>query len=180
MDYNPRMSMARSSQQSSQQRQKKEEPEDAFMTLPDREIAGCITDIGISFTIQDLQKPNPQQIQKVFEFLNEILTSTTRETVAPAMKAAADDLCGDEAERVFTADTRELMGFFVMLRKALMEVSAIVPLAMSKTLYADRHDCSAVSPTSPSPISIDPPTRVLSEYSHTSSTSSAFGNRKRR
>ncbi|KAK4988376.1 kinetochore-associated Ndc80 complex subunit nuf2 [Elasticomyces elasticus] len=121
MDYNPRMSMARSSQQSSQQRQKKEEPEDAFMTLPDREIAGCITDIGISFTIQDLQKPNPQQIQKAFEFLNEILTSTTRETVAPAMKAAADDLCGDEAERVFTADTRELMGFFVMLRKALME-----------------------------------------------------------
>ncbi|KAK4906251.1 kinetochore-associated Ndc80 complex subunit nuf2, partial [Elasticomyces elasticus] len=121
MDYNPRMSMARSSQQSSQQRQKKEEPEDAFMTLPDREIAGCITDIGISFTVQDLQKPNSQQIQKVFEFLNEILTSTTREIVAPAMKAAADDLCGDEAERVFTADTRELMGFFVMLRKALME-----------------------------------------------------------
>lgn len=50
--------------------------------------------------------------------------NTTRDVVAPAMKAAAEDLCGDEAERIFTADTRELMGFFVMLRKLLLEVSA--------------------------------------------------------
>ena len=72
--------------------------------------------------MQDLQKPNPQQIQKVFEWFAELLTNTTREVVAPGMKAAAEDLCGEEAERIFTADTRELMGFFVMLRRLLLEV----------------------------------------------------------
>lgn len=72
-----------------------------------------------------MQKPNPQQIQKVFEWFAELLTSTTREIVAPAMKAAAEDMCGDDAERIFTADTRELMGFFVMLRKLMQEVRVI-------------------------------------------------------
>lgn len=33
MDFNPRMSMVRGSQQSSQQKQRKEEDGDAFMTL---------------------------------------------------------------------------------------------------------------------------------------------------
>ncbi len=37
------------------------------------------------------------------------------------MSAAAQDLCGDDAERIFTADTRELMGFFVTMRKLLLE-----------------------------------------------------------
>lgn len=41
------------------------------------------------------------------------------------MKAAAEDMCGDDAEKIFTADTRELMGFFVMLRKLLQEVRRI-------------------------------------------------------
>ncbi|KAK3684397.1 kinetochore-associated Ndc80 complex subunit nuf2 [Vermiconidia calcicola] len=120
MDFNPRMSIARSSQQSSQQK-RKEPDEDAFMTLPDREIAGCISDIGINFSMEDLRKPNPQQTQKIFEWFAELLTNTTREVVAPAMKAAAEDMCGDEAERIFTADTRELMGFFITMRKLLLE-----------------------------------------------------------
>ncbi|CAD0094851.1 unnamed protein product [Aureobasidium vineae] len=119
MAYSGRMSMApRGSQQpSSQPRARKEDNEDAFMTL----IAGCISDIGIPFSIQDLQKPNPQQIQKVFEWLAELLMNTTREVVAPAMKAAAEDLCADDPERIFTADTRDLMGFFVTLRRLLLE-----------------------------------------------------------
>lgn len=154
MAFNGRMSMARSSQQSSQQRTRKEDPEDAFMTLvwrcqlsgahktdlplqPDREIAGCISDIGINFSIQDLQKPNPQQIQKVFEWFAELLMNTTREVVAPAMKAAAEDLCGDEAERIFTADTRELMGFFVMLRRLLLEVSGCHSQTITKQWHTD-------------------------------------------
>ena len=49
--------------------------------------------------------------------------NTTREVVAPAMRAAAEDLCGGEAERLYTADTRDLMAFFVILRKLLREVS---------------------------------------------------------
>ncbi|PPJ56579.1 hypothetical protein CBER1_01840 [Cercospora berteroae] len=121
MDYNPRMSMAGGRTVSSQQKKQKEPDEDAFMTLPDKEIAGCISDIGISFTLEDLRKPNPQQIQKVFEWFAELLTNTTREVVAPAMRAAAEDMCGDDSERIFTADTRELMGFFIVMRKLLLE-----------------------------------------------------------
>ncbi|OQO09671.1 hypothetical protein B0A48_05073 [Cryoendolithus antarcticus] len=122
MAHNPRMSMAGSSQQSSQQKQqKKEDDGDAFMTLSDKEIAGCISDIGIPFALSDLHKPNPLQIQKVFEWFAELLTNTTREIVAPAMCAAAESLYGEEADRIYTADTRELMGFFITLRRLLQE-----------------------------------------------------------
>ena len=48
--------------------------------------------------------------------------NTTREVVAPAMRAAAEDTCGPDADRVFTSDTRDLMGFFVILKKLLGEV----------------------------------------------------------
>ena len=54
--------------------------------------------------------------------------NTTRETVAPAMRAAAEDLCGPDAERIFTSDTRDLMGFFVVLRKLLLEVGGYFAL----------------------------------------------------
>ncbi|KAF2736176.1 kinetochore protein nuf2 [Polyplosphaeria fusca] len=119
MSYNPRMSTARTTSQN--QRTRQQDEGDAFMTLPDSEIAGCITDIGISFTVADLQKPNPQQIQKVFEWLAELLMNTTREVVAPAMKAASEDVCGPDAERIFTNDTRDLLAFFVILKKLLRE-----------------------------------------------------------
>ncbi|KAF1829444.1 kinetochore protein nuf2 [Decorospora gaudefroyi] len=119
MSYNPRMSMARST--SHQQRAPVANEHDAFMTLPDHEIAGCISDIGIQFTVSDLQKPNPQIIQKVFEWLAELLMNTTREVIAPAMRAAAEDMCGGDAERLYTSDTRDLMAFFVILRKLLRE-----------------------------------------------------------
>jgi kinetochore protein Nuf2 len=49
--------------------------------------------------------------------------NTTREVVAPAMRAAAEDMCGGDAERLYTSDTRDLMAFFVILRKLLREVS---------------------------------------------------------
>ncbi|KAF2631130.1 kinetochore protein nuf2 [Macroventuria anomochaeta] len=123
MSYGPRMSMAprTTSHGAHNQRAPPPQENDAFMTLPDAEIAGCITDIGIGFTVADLQKPNPQIIQKVFEWLAELLMNTTREVVAPAMRAAAEDLCGEGAERLFTSDTRDLMAFFVILKKLLRE-----------------------------------------------------------
>lgn len=37
------------------------------------------------------------------------------------MRAAAEDTCGDDADRIFTADTRELMGFFITIRRLLLE-----------------------------------------------------------
>lgn len=37
------------------------------------------------------------------------------------MRAAAEDMYGDDADRVFSADTRELMGFFITMRRLLLE-----------------------------------------------------------
>ncbi|KAI5463490.1 Nuf2 family-domain-containing protein [Mariannaea sp. PMI_226] len=119
MSYNPRMSIIPTSQQQSRSR-KKEEEADAFMRLPDREIVGCITDIGINFTVADLQKPNPAHVQQIFEWFAELLLNATRDTVEPPMQAAADDICGEYAE-VIPADTRNLMGFYVSLRRLLFE-----------------------------------------------------------
>jgi hypothetical protein len=48
--------------------------------------------------------------------------NTTRDVVAPAMRAAAEDTYGDDADRIFTSDTRDLVAFFVVLRKLLTEV----------------------------------------------------------
>jgi kinetochore protein Nuf2 len=73
-------------------------------------------------TVDDLRKPNPQHIQKMFEYFAYILMNTTRDVVAPAMRAAAEEIVGPEADRLFSADTRDLMGLFVMLRRLLSEV----------------------------------------------------------
>ncbi len=91
------------------------------MLQPDQEIAGCISDIGVPFSAQDLRNPNPQLIQKVFEWFAELLMNATRETVEPAMSAAALDVCGEYHE-IVPADTRNLMGFYVSLRKLLDQV----------------------------------------------------------
>lgn len=37
------------------------------------------------------------------------------------MRAAAEDMYGDDADRIFSADTRELMGFFITMRRLLLE-----------------------------------------------------------
>ena len=47
--------------------------------------------------------------------------NATRETVEPAMRAAAEDVCGEHME-IVPPDTRNLMGFYVSLRKLLIEV----------------------------------------------------------
>ncbi|OJJ79531.1 kinetochore-associated Ndc80 complex subunit NUF2 [Aspergillus glaucus CBS 516.65] len=121
MAYNNRMSQQFNRNQQQQGRgRKKEDDNDALMRLPDKEIAGCINDIGIPFNTADLVKPNPQQIQMVMEWFAELLMNITRETVEPAMRAAADDVGGDYPDLV-PNDTRNLMGFFISLRRLLME-----------------------------------------------------------
>ncbi|MCJ1300560.1 kinetochore-associated Ndc80 complex subunit nuf2 [Hypocenomyce scalaris] len=121
MDFNARMSQQfRSQTQNNGRGRQRQDDSDAFMRLPDREIAGCISDIGVQFSPEDLQKPNPQQIQKVFEWFAELLMNATRETVEPAMRAAAEDVCGEHME-IVPSDTRNLMGFYVSLRKLLVE-----------------------------------------------------------
>ena len=46
--------------------------------------------------------------------------NATRDTIDPAMHAAADDVCGDFPE-IVPVDTRNLMGFFVSLRGMLVQ-----------------------------------------------------------
>ncbi|KAJ5086497.1 hypothetical protein NUU61_007804 [Penicillium alfredii] len=120
MAYNHRMSQQFHGSQPHNRGRKKEDENDALMRLPDKEIAGCINDIGIPFSSADLVKPNPQQIQMVFEWFAELLMNITRETVEPAMHVAAEDICGDYPD-IVPNDTRNLMGFFISLRRLLME-----------------------------------------------------------
>ncbi|KAL5352132.1 kinetochore-associated Ndc80 complex subunit nuf2 [Pseudogymnoascus australis] len=120
MSYNPRMSMAPPPSQQKSRVTKKEEESDAFMRLPDKEIAGCISDIGVPFTAADLQKPNPLQIQQIFQWFAELLMNATHDTIGPAMRAAAEDVCGEYMD-VVPSDVRNLMGFYMSLRKLLLE-----------------------------------------------------------
>ena len=99
---------------------------------PDSELVGCMCDIGFVFTLSDLQKPQPQQIQRIFESFVELTMNANRAIVAPAMRAAADDQCGEYSD-IFTSDTRDMMGFFVLLRKMLQEVNPNEMASSNKT-----------------------------------------------
>ena len=120
MAFNSRMSILPNAHQHQQQGRvrKKEDEADAFMRLPDSEIVGCITEIGIHFTVADLKKPNPAHVQQIFEWFAELLLNATRETVEPAMRAAAEDVCGEFSDTI-PVDTRNLMGFYMSLRRLL-------------------------------------------------------------
>ncbi|KAK4169981.1 Nuf2 family-domain-containing protein [Cladorrhinum sp. PSN259] len=123
MSYNKRMSMMPPPPVAPQSRQRKKEEEAAYanMRLPDHEIVGCINEMGVSFTIPDLQKPNPIQVQMIFEWFGELLMNKTRTTVEPAMRAAAEDICSDFGDSLMPPDTRNLMGFFMSLRKLMFD-----------------------------------------------------------
>lgn len=112
-------SQYRASQQKTTKKRKEEDP-DAFMRLSDHEIAGCITDIGVPFSEADLRNPKPQQVQMVFEHLGDILMNATRDSIDPAMRAACADICGEYPDLV-PVDTRLMLGFFVSLRRMLIE-----------------------------------------------------------
>lgn len=57
----------------------------------------------------------------VLEWFAELLMNTTRETIDPAMRAAAQDICGDYPD-IVPNETRNLMGFFLNLRRLMIEV----------------------------------------------------------
>ncbi|KAK3943335.1 Nuf2 family-domain-containing protein [Diplogelasinospora grovesii] len=138
MAYNPRMSILPPAQQQSRSRKKEEEAAYANMRLPDREIVGCINELGVPFTIADLQKPNPLQVQMIFEWFGELLMNKTRPTVDPAMRAAAEDVCGDMGEVLMPADTRNLLGFYVSLRRLMLDCG-VNDFSFSD-LYKPTHD----------------------------------------
>ena len=85
--------------------------------------------MGVPCTPDDIQRPNPQHIQKIFEHCAEIVLNVTRESVDPAMRAAANDVCG-EFNDIVPADTRNLMGFYTSLRKLLAEVEPFSSLSL--------------------------------------------------
>jgi hypothetical protein len=144
------------------------------------DILGCLNEMGIPFTLQDLHKPTPQVVQKSFEVFVDLFMNVTREVVAPAMRAAAEDMYGADADRVFTPDTRDLMGFYVMLRKFLNEVCR-------KTLRINtkgslENDCadganSAASTTLHSKICTSRRANALQRFILTLSISFDFANR---
>ena len=96
--------------------------------------------------------------------------NTTREVVAPAMRAAAEDMCGGGAERIFSSDTRDLMAFFVTLRKLLHEVCVLSHGSWTRyatTEMAQADNRSVVSTTSRSRICISLRMAALSRSSLT-------------
>jgi kinetochore protein Nuf2 len=92
----------------------------------------------VPFTVADLQKPNPLQIQMIFEWFAELLMNATRETVDPAMRAAAEDICGQEYMDIIPNEARNLMGFYISLRKLLNECG-ITDFSF-QDLYKPTHD----------------------------------------
>lgn len=94
-----------------------QEPTDP-QSQSDKEIASCISEMGIPFQPSDILKPNPQVIQMVFEHLGELVMTATRDTLDPAMRAASEDVCAEFPE-IVPVETRLLMGFFVQLRTML-------------------------------------------------------------
>ncbi|KIW33732.1 uncharacterized protein PV07_00558 [Cladophialophora immunda] len=111
-------SQYRTSLQQQQRVKKKEEDPADFMRLSEKEIASCISEMGIPFQPSDILRPNPQVIQMVFEHLGELVMNATRDTLDPALRAAAEDVCSEFPELV-PVETRLLMGFFVQLRTML-------------------------------------------------------------
>ncbi|OAP63041.1 hypothetical protein AYL99_02268 [Fonsecaea erecta] len=111
-------SQYRTSLQQQQRVKKKEEDPADFMRLSEKEIASCISEMGIPFQPSDILRPNPQVIQMVFEHLGELVMNATRDTLDPALRAAAEDVCSEFPDLV-PAETRLLMGFFVQLRNML-------------------------------------------------------------
>ena len=69
----------------------------------------------------------------VMEWFAELLMNVTRDTVEPPMRAAAEDVGGDYPDLV-PADTRNLMGFFISLRRLLMEVRMGFPSCTSTAM----------------------------------------------
>jgi len=63
--------------------------------------------------------------------------NATRETVDPAMRAAAEDICGEYMD-IIPGETRNLMGFYVSLRKLLIECG-ITDFSF-QDLYKPTHD----------------------------------------
>ncbi len=63
--------------------------------------------------------------------------NATRDTIDPAMRAAAEDICGEYMDTI-PSDTRNLMGFYVTLRKLLIECG-IMDFSF-QDLYKPTHD----------------------------------------
>ena len=105
--------------------------------------------------------------------------NTTRETVEPAMRAAADDIVGEELSDIVPVETRNLMGFYASLRKLLSEVCRIGQEDCRVSTCSKNIACrttpwnetdgvhSAVSTTSPFPTSPNPRTLASSRSFHT-------------
>ena len=86
-------------------------------------VTECLNDMGLETTVSDLTRPQPQKIQRIYEHLVEVAMNVNRDVVAPAMKAASEDIGGQFSE-IYPADTLDLLGLFVNLQKLFYVVRA--------------------------------------------------------
>jgi hypothetical protein len=84
--------------------------------------------------VQDLHKPQPEQIQKIFELFADLLMNITHETVSPAMAATAEEVCKETGIDVTPETTRNLLGLYTSVKKLLIEVHSSPSLPCSPSL----------------------------------------------
>lgn len=108
-------------------RKPKQEPEEnEDILLRDDEIVQCLNSIGLNFSLSDLQKPTPPQVQSVYEHLVDELMGIRRETVEPMLAIALEEIEYPETHR----DSMSLMAFYRSLAR-LMAVCSIPDFSFS-------------------------------------------------
>lgn len=120
MSYNPRQSnVFRSSQNQPPPSTRKQATlqADSYLMIPESTIVDCISELGVTFSLDDLRRPMPQKIQLVFEMFAELLMGVRRETVEPILRSASEQL--DHPETLH--DASALMAFYTSLRTLMHE-----------------------------------------------------------
>ncbi|KAI5840730.1 Nuf2 family-domain-containing protein [Morchella snyderi] len=120
MSYNPRQSnVFRSSQNQPPPSTRKQTTQqaDSYLMIAESTIVDCISELGVTFSLDDLKRPTPQKTQLVFEMFAELLMGVRRETVEPIIRSASEQL--DHPETLH--EPSALMAFYASLRTLLQE-----------------------------------------------------------
>ncbi|KAI9096105.1 Nuf2 family-domain-containing protein [Phlyctochytrium arcticum] len=90
----------------------------SFPVLKPSELLGCMADLGIPFSSEDLQKPSPDRIIVVYEHFTEILMGVTREQYLQPSFDAVQFLEYPDLHQ----ESIGFMAFNRQLRKLMLEV----------------------------------------------------------
>ncbi|KAF3936101.1 hypothetical protein ABW20_dc0108805 [Dactylellina cionopaga] len=134
MDFNPRGSQGYRSNQkappsSAKNRQPVEHDALAFLLMEPSEAAGCITDMGIPFSVDGINNPQSPTIIRVVERILDSLTGLTVESINPVLDIVSEDFEYGET----LIDTMRMMACFRSLR-SLLSVCGMKDLQLSDLL----------------------------------------------